>query len=114
MVYIPPKMPSGTFGAFKPPARSKKSSLPFLVILLFILIAGAGVYFFFYKGVGLSFGPPVTSLSPPLNALESKVSQLPRFSFDVFDSDFYKSLKVYGKLPIIADSLGRVNPFIPY
>ena len=114
MVYIPQATPSGTFGAFKPPVRPKKSLLPYLIVLFVILIIGAGAYFFFYQGVSPSLKAPVVSLAPPLNALESKVSKLPKFSFDVFDGDFYKSLKVYGRLPIIADSLGRTNPFVPY
>lgn len=107
-------MSPGTFGAFKPPASSKKSYLPYLVVLFAILVLGAGAYFFFYKGVGLSLEAPVFSPAPPLKPLELKVSGLSKFSFDVLDGDLYKSLKVYGQLPIVADSLGRVNPFIPY
>lgn len=107
-------MSSGTFGAFRPPVSPKKSYLPYLVVLFAILVFGTGAYFFFYKGIGLSLGAPVLSPAPLLNPLESKVSKLPDFSFDVFDGDFYKSLKVYGGLPIVADSLGRINPFVPY
>ena len=114
MVNIPSTMSSGTFGAFRPPAPPKKSFMSYLIGLLAILVLGAGVYFFFYKGVDLSLGAPVLPPAPLLNSLESKIGKLSGFSFDVFDGDFYKSLKVYGRLPVIADSLGRVNPFIPY
>ena len=114
MINIPSTISSGTFGAFKPPAHPKKSFLPYLIVLLAILVFGAGAYFFFYEGVGLSLEAPILSSAPPLNSLESKVGKLSGFSFDVFDGDFYKSLKVYGKLPIGADLLGRANPFIPY
>ena len=47
----------------------------------------------------------------PHTAKVGKISNLP---LQVIDSPFYKSLKIYGALPIIADSLGRTNPFIPY
>ncbi|MBI2635291.1 MAG: hypothetical protein HYW79_01985 [Parcubacteria group bacterium] len=114
MVNIPSTMSSGTFGAFKPPASSNKSYLSYLIGLFAILVLGAGAYFFFYKGVGLSLKTPIISPAPVLNPLELKVGELPGFRFDVFDGDFYKSLKIYGGLPIIADSLGRVNPFVPY
>ena len=106
--------PSGTFGAFRPPVRSKKSLLPYLIIGAVVLILAAGYYFFIYQGIGFSLVTPVISGAAPLTPTEVRVVQLSRFSFDVFDSSFYKSLKSYGALPIVADSLGRVNPFIPY
>lgn len=105
--------PSGTFGAFRP-VRPKKSALPYLVAFAAVLILAAGYYFFIYQGVGFSLVTPVITGASPLTPTEVKVVQLPRFSFDIFDSPFYKSLKSYGALPIVADSLGRVNPFIPY
>lgn len=115
MVNISPTLPpSGTFGAFRHPAPRKKSFLPYLIIFAVILILAAGYYFFIYQGIGISFVTPVISGAPPLTQMEVKVIQLSRFSFDVFDSSFYKSLKSYGALPVIADSLGRVNPFVPY
>lgn len=114
MVNIPSTMSPGTFGSFKPPVSSKKSYLPYLVGLFAILVLGTGIYFFFFKGVSLSLEAPVFSPAPALKPLELKVSGLSKFSFDVLGGDFYKSLKIYGQLPIAADSLGRVNPFIPY
>ena len=104
--------PFGTFGSFKPKAP-QKSYMPYLIGLAIVLILGAGYYFIFYQEINL-FAAPIVSPAPPLTPLEIKVSQLPGFSFEVFDSDFYKSLKVYGAVPVVADSLGRSNPFIPY
>ncbi len=106
--------PSGTFGSFKPVGPPKKPPIPYLVIVLVIVILAAGYYFFFNQGVSLSLESPVFVAAPPLTSLEAKVIKLPNFSFSVIDSDFYKSLKVYGSLPVVADSLGRTNPFIPY
>lgn len=115
MVNITSNLPSsGTFGAFRPSVRPKKSFLPYLIVLSVALILGAGYYFFIYQGIGFSLVTPVIPGAVPLNSLEVKVAQLPRFSFDVFDTALYKSLRSYGSLPIVADSLGRVNPFIPY
>lgn len=106
--------PSGTFGNFKPQVPKEKSYIPYLIVIFAILILVAGYYFFFNQGVSLSLKSQVLETAPPLTALEMKVIRLPNFSFSVVDSDFYKSLKVYGSVPVVADSLGRVNPFIPY
>ncbi len=110
-----PTPPSGTFGSYKATPRPKKPLSPYLIIIgVAILILAAGYYFFFYQGISLSLEAPVLLPAPPLTSLEVKVSQLPSFSFNIIDSPFYKSLKVYGALPIVVDSLGRTNPFIPY
>lgn len=114
MVTITPTPPSGTFGTFRPQVPRKKSALPYLAILAAVLVLAASYYFFVYQEINFSFVTPVIPAATPLNPVEVKVSQLSRFSFDVFDGSFYKSLKSYGALPIVADSLGRVNPFIPY
>jgi len=106
--------PSGTFGAFKHQVPQKRSFLPYLVIGAAILILAAGYYFFLYQGIDFSLSAPIIPGAAPLTSTETRVVQLPRFSFDVFDSPFYKSLKSYGALPVVADSLGRVNPFVPY
>lgn len=106
--------PSGTFGAFKPPAR-KKSFLPYLIIIgAVVLILAGGYYLFIFQGIKFSLTAGTNSAATPLTPTEIKVSQLPHFQFDVFDSPFYKSLKSYGALPVAADSLGRSNPFIPF
>lgn len=103
-----------TFGALKPSTLPEKSFWPYIVVLATILILGAAGYFFFYKGVGISLTAPDLTPAPPLTVLESRIIMLPAFSFEFFDGDFYKSLKVYGTLPIVVDSLGRSNPFVPY
>lgn len=109
-----PTPPSGTFGAFKPQTPKEKPYLSYLVVAAIIALLGSGYYFFFYKGVGLSLQKPVLQPAPPLNDLETKIIKLQNFSFEVIDSPFYKSLKSYGAVPVTADSLGRLNPFIPY
>jgi len=115
MVNISPTLPpSGTFGAFKPQVPQKKSFLPYLVIGAAILILAAGYYFFFYKEIAFSLTTPIIPGASPLTPIEVKIAQLPRFQFNVFDSPLYRSLKSYGALPVVADSLGRVNPFVPY
>lgn len=106
--------PSGTFGAFKPPKPQKKSFLPYLVIVAVVLALAAGYYLFKYRGVNFSFVAPVLPVASSLTSTEIKVGQLPYFNFDVFDSSFYRELKNYGALPIVADQLGRVNPFVPF
>ena len=114
MVTIPTP-PSGTFGSYKAAPQPKKSFSPYLIIIgVAILILAAGYYFFFYQGIGLSSEASALSPASALTPLEIKVSQLPSFSFNVIDSSFYKSLKICGVLPVVADSLGRTNPFIPY
>ena len=114
MVTIPTP-PSGTFGSYKVAPRPKKPLSPYLIIIgVAILILAAGYYFFFYQGISLSLEAPALLPAAPLTSLEVKVSQLPGFSFSVIDSPFYKSFKIYGALPIVADSLGRTNPFVPY
>jgi len=109
-----PTPPSGTFGSYKIASRPKKSLYLYLIIGAILLILAASYYFFFHKGIGLSLETTVLSPAPPLTSLDIKISQLPDFSFSIIDSSFYKSLRVYGALPIIVDSLGRTNPFIPY
>lgn len=114
MVTIPTP-PSGTFGSYRAAPRPKKPLSPYLIIIgVAILILAAGYYFFFYRGISLFLEAPALLPAPALTSLEVKVSQLPSFSFSIIDSPFYKSLRVYGALPVIADSLGRTNPFIPY
>jgi len=115
MVTIPTPS-SGTFDSYKVVgARPKKPFSPYLIIIAAaILVLAAGYYFFFYQGIGLSLKASTLQPAPPLTSLEVKVSQLPSFSFNIIDSPFYKSLKIYGALPVVADSLGRTNPFIPY
>ena len=78
------------------------------------VIVAAGLYFFFYREAKFSFAVPVIAPPPPLSPLEAKVGKISSLPLQVIDSPFYKSLKIYGALPIIADSLGRTNPFIPY
>lgn len=110
-----PTPPSSGFGSYKAPGRQKKSFPLYLVVVVFlVLILAAGYYFFFHKGI--SFFSETSAITPalPLTSLEVKVSQLQNFSFGVLDSPFYKSLKMYGALPITADLLGRTNPFVPY
>lgn len=106
--------PSGTFGAFKPQAPKERPYLSYLVVAVIIILLGSGYYLFFYKGVDLSLEKPVLQPAPPLNDLETKIIKLQKFSFEVIDGPFYKSLKSYGVVPVKADSLGRLNPFIPY
>ena len=106
--------PSGTFGNFKPQVPKEKSYILYLIVIFAILILAAGYYFFFNQGVSLSLESPILEMAPPLTVLEMKVIGLPNFSFGVIESDFYKSLRVYGSVPVVADSLGRANPFIPY
>ncbi len=114
MVTIPTP-PSGTFGSYKIATRPKKTLSFYLIIIgVAILILAAGYYFFFYQDIGLFLKTPAFLPAPPLTSLEIKVSQFPSFSFSIIDSPFYKSLKIYGALPIVADSLGRTNPFVPY
>ncbi|MEK7578222.1 MAG: hypothetical protein AAB456_00670 [Patescibacteria group bacterium] len=114
MVIIPSPS-SGTFGSYKVGPQPKKPILPSLIVIVVaMLILAAGYYFFFYRSIGLSLEAPILLPAPPLTSLETKVGQLPSFSFNVIDSSFYKSLKFYGALPIVADSLGRANPFVPY
>lgn len=110
-----PTPPSGTFGSYKIAPRPKKQLASSLIIIgAAVLILAAGYYFFFYQGISLSLEAPALLPAPALTPLEIKVKQLSGFSFGIIDSSFYKSLKIYGALPIIADSLGRTNPFIPY
>ncbi len=111
MITIP--TPSGTFGAFKPP-EPKKGVSPWLYFGIFAIILLLGAAYFQYQGGGISFTAPVFTPASPLSALELKVSQLPAFNLSIFDGDFYRSLKIYGAIPVVADSLGRTNPFIPY
>ena len=106
--------PSGTFGAFKPQGLKKKSYITYVVAIFAILILAAGYYLFFNQGISISLESPTFPPAPALTALDAKIINLPNFSFGAIDSDFYKSLKVYGSVPVVADSLGRVNPFIPY
>lgn len=106
--------PPGTFGIFKTQVSKEKSYFPYLFIIMAIVILAVGYYFFFYQGISLSLKPPALETALPLTALETKVMKLSNFSFDVIDGDFYKSLKIYGAVPVVADSLGRANPFIPY
>ena len=108
-----PTPPSGTFGSYKV-APPQKSAWPYLIIAAIAVVLAAGYYFFFYKNVGLSLESPVIAPAPSLTPLEEKLIKIPKFSLEVVDSAFYKSLKIYGVLPVVADSLGRDNPFIPY
>lgn len=104
----------GTFGTFKAQVQKEKSYFPYLFAVATIIILAVGYYFFVNQGVNLSLKSPVLEMAKPLTDLDLKVMKLPGFSFDVIESDFYKSLRVYGALPVVADSLGRINPFIPY
>jgi hypothetical protein len=108
-----PTPPSGTFGSYKV-APSKKSIWPYLIVVAVAIVLAASYYFFFYKNISLSLNMPIIAPAPPLTALEAKLIKIPKFSLEVIDGAFYKSLKIYGTLPVVADSLGRDNPFIPY
>lgn len=85
-----------------------------MIGIAFVVVLAAGVYFFFFQGVSLSLETPVIAPAPPLTAPEEKLIKISKFSLEIMDSAFYKSLKIYGVLPVVADSLGRANPFIPY
>lgn len=106
--------PSGTFGAFRPQSPKEKSYIPYVVVLFAVVILAAGYYLFFNQGVSFSLESPTLETAPPLSPLDMRIMGIGNFSFGVTESDFYKSLKVYGSVPVVADSLGRVNPFIPY
>jgi len=110
----PPSSSLGNFGSYKAAMQPKKTSFPYFVIAAVVLLSVAGLYFFFYQGVSFSFEAPVLAPAAPLTSLELKVSALSNLPSGVIDSQFYKSLKAYGALPVIADSLGRTNPFVPY
>lgn len=109
-----PTPPLGTFGTFKPQTPKEKSYFPHLVIVAIIVILGIGYYLFFYRDVDLSLQKPILEPTAPLNDLEIKIIKLQKFPFEIIDSPFYKSLKSYGAVPVVADSLGRLNPFVPY
>ena len=98
------------------PQSSKKADPPYLAIagVVMAIIIAAGLYFFFYREAKFNFQAPVIAPPPSLSPLEAKVGKISSLPLQVIDSPFYKSLKVYGSLPIVADSLGRTNPFIPY
>ena len=108
-----PTPPSGTFGSYKV-APPKKSIWPYLIVVAAVAVLAAGYYFFFYKNINLFLETPGITPAPPLTSLEIKLINMPELSLEVMDSAFYKSLKIYGTLPVVADSLGRTNPFIPY
>ncbi|MDO8743189.1 MAG: hypothetical protein Q7J30_01345 [Candidatus Azambacteria bacterium] len=110
----PPSSSLGNFGSYKAVTQPKKTFLPYFVIGAATLLLLAGLYFFFYRGANFSLEAPVIAPPPPLSSLEAKVGGLSNLPLQVIDSPFYKSLKVYGSLPVVADSLGRTNPFIPY
>lgn len=99
-----------------PLPQSPKSDPPYLIIagVIMAVIVAAGFYFFFYRGAKFSFAVPIIAPPPSLSPLEAKVGKISNLPLQVIDSPFYKSLKIYGSLPIVADSLGRANPFIPY
>lgn len=107
---IIPSSPPSTFGGFRPQTPQKPSSAPILTVVVLALALGAGYYFFVYKSADLSSLPTVV----PLTAIDQKISNMSRLSFDLLDSPAYKSLRDFGILPITVDSLGRSNPFIPY
>lgn len=98
------------------PSQSPKKDPPYLIIagVVMAVIVAAGLYFFFYQGAKFSFAVPTIAPPPPLSPLEAKVGKISNLPLQVIDSPFYTSLKIYGSLPIVADSLGRTNPFIPY
>lgn len=115
MVNIPSNLSSPeNFGAFKSTSQQKKSFLPRFILIITILILMSGYYLFVYKEISFSFTNSIIQLAPSLTSDEIKVIKLSRFQFNVFDSPLYKSLKNYGTFPIKVDSLGRINPFIPY
>ncbi len=110
-----PNPPSGTFGSYKLPEQPRKSALArALVVLAFILIAAAVYYVFFYLNIGVSLRAPALAPAPPISSLDKRIGKLPNFDFSVLDGAFYKSLKMYGTVPVVPDSLGRANPFVPY
>lgn len=103
----------GTFGAFKPPKPKSGLKLYALLGVLGILIIAAIYYLVFYGGVGIGMAvvlPPAQEL----NATELKVSRMSRLNFNIADTDFYKSLKLHGAIPINIEALGRLNPFSPF
>lgn len=102
MVNIPPTIPA-----------AKKPHPFYFITVVIVLVLGVGAYFVFFGETNL-FLSFTFQAAPPLTSLDSKIASLPEFSFSVFDSDLYKSFKIYGNLPIVADSLGRVNPFVSY
>ena len=108
-----PTPPSGTFGSYKV-APPKKSIWPYLTVVAAVTVLAVGYYFFFYKNINLFLEAPSITPAPPLTSLEIKLIKIPELSLEVMDSAFYKSLKIYGTLPVVADSLGRTNPFVPY
>ena len=108
-----PTSPSGTFGSYKV-APPKKSIWPYLIVVAAAVVLAAGYYFLFYKNINLPSEAAGITPAPPLTSLEIKLVKIPKLSLEVLDSAFYKSLKIYGTLPVVADSLGRANPFIPY
>lgn len=109
-----PTPPSGTFGSFEPRKPKEKPYISYLIAAVIILILGSGYYFFIYRNVSLFSGKSILQPATPLNELEIQLIKLQKFSFEAIDSSFYKSLKSYGAVPVVADSLGRLNPFVPY
>jgi len=114
MITIPTLPPSGTFGAFKSQAPKEKPYLLYLVVATIIIILGTSYYFLFYTDISFSLQKPALKAATPLNEIEIKVTKLKELPFNVIDNQFYKSLRSYGAVPVVADLLGRQNPFIPY
>ena len=88
MITIPTLPPSGTFGAFKSQAPKEKPYLLYLVVATIIIILGTSYYFLFYTDISFSLQKPALKAATPLRS--------------------------YGAVPVVADLLGRQNPFIPY
>lgn len=100
---------------------SEKRQKILIVVLIIILIAIAAILYYVFFGGGTLPAPVITPsgllpapLQPqPTVSIEKQIESI-KLDSSILDSSLFKSLKIYGEIPIKIESFGRDNPFSPF
>jgi len=107
------------------PLSVEKRQKILIIVLIVLLTAIIAILYYAFRGGGtlpVSITPsgflptaPVSGEGQPAISVQKQIESI-KLDTSIFDTSLYKSLKIYGEIPIQVqvEVSGRDNPFLPF